>query len=157
MFNSKNKQNLKKVPSPLNKKMLPCVPPNVFWLVDSEVLLSVTNRGWGGTSGLPAGLLLHTQPFIGWRSGAARSGGTCWRRGLGDESLDYAAGAVHSENEKRGRSQHTHTAGCLLIILLITCNVVVGDFFQAGPDWWALRWHITSAGKIDQTTKHTYY
>lgn len=58
-------------------------------------------------------------------------------RGLGDESLDYAAGAVHSENEKRGLSPHTHTnrhTHTLLIILLITRNVVVGDFFQAGPD-----------------------
>lgn len=35
---------------------------------------------------------------------------------------------MHSENEKRGLSQRT--PGRRLIILLITCNVVVGDFFS---------------------------
>lgn len=123
------------------------------FLIGWLVLLSVTSDGgWGGSGGL----LLHRPAHTAFhQAGDLGGGGTCWRRRLGDESLDYATGPVHSENEKRGLSQHT--PGHLLIILLITCDVVVGDFFQAGPDWWALRWDITRAGKIDQTTKHTYY
>lgn len=92
------------------------------FLIGWLVLLSVTSGGgWGG----PGGLVLHrpTHTHTAFHQAGDWGGGTCWRRGLGDESLDYAAGAVHSENEKRGLSQHT--PGRLLIILLITCNVVV--------------------------------
>lgn len=75
--------------------------------------------------------------------------------GEGDEPLAYATRAVHLENEKRGLSQHTRC--CLPIILLITCNIVAGDLCQAESDWCVFWWDITSAGWMDQTTKHTNY
>lgn len=67
----------------------------------------------------------------------------------------YLQTAFHQMKLTEGSRLRTHS--CPPIILLITCNIVAGDLCQAESDWWALRWDITSARQIDQTTKHTNY